>query len=78
MDRNEVKKSAFKEFEQIHKRGTFVPVDPKLMTREESEKALRSIVLTKQKATGEYKTRTVADGRQQRGTISDEDKVVLQ
>ena len=44
------------------------------MTRKESENVIRSIVLTKQKASGEYKTRTVADGSQQRGTVSDEDK----
>ena len=62
------------EFEQIHKRGTLSPIDPKIMTREESEKVLRSIVLTKMKASGECKTRTVADGSQQRGTVRDEDK----
>ena len=67
-------KSAYKEFEQIHLRKTFKPVDPQKMTREESEKVLRSIVLTKMKDTGECKTRTVADGSQQRGTMSDEEK----
>ena len=74
MGRDKVEKSAYKEFEQIHKRGTLKPVDPKKMTREESTKVLRSIVLTKMKASGECKTRTVADGSQQRGTVSDEDK----
>ena len=69
-----VEKSAYVEFEQIHKRGTLSPIHPKIMTREESEKVLRSIMLTKMKASGECKTRTVADGSQQRGTERDEDK----
>ena len=66
MGREKVEKSAYVEFEQIHKRGTLSPIHPKIMTREESEKVLRSIVLTKMKASGECKTRTVADGSQQR------------
>ena len=67
-------KSTFKEFEQIHMRGTLEPLNPDEMTEEQKAKALRSIVLTKMKDTGECKTRTVADGSQQRGTVDDEDK----
>ena len=63
-----------KEFEQIHKQGTLEPVDPKEMTKEESEKVIRSIILTKMKSSGECKTRAVADGSQQRGTVKDKDK----
>ena len=74
MGQEKVEKSAYVEFEQIHKRGTLSPINPKIMTREESEKVLRSIMLTKMKASGECKTRTVADGSQQRGTVRDEDK----
>ena len=74
MGEDVVRNSAYKEFEQIHQRETFQPVDPAKMTREESEKIVRSIVLTKMKESGECKTRTVADGSQQRGTVADEDK----
>ena len=48
--------SAYKEFEQIHSRGTFDPIDPSTLTKEESKNVLRSIVLTKVKQTGECKT----------------------
>ena len=66
--------SAYKEFEQIHARGTIKPVDPSKLTKEQSEKVVRSILLTKMKESGECKSRTVADGSQQRGTVPDEEK----
>ena len=56
MGEDVVKKSAYKEFEQIHQRNTFQPVDPSTFTRKESENVVRSIVLTKMKDTGECKT----------------------
>ena len=50
------------------------PIDPKKMTKEESEKVIRSILLTKMKSSGTCKSRAVADGSKQRGSVEDEDK----
>ena len=74
MNREKVQDSAHKEFEQTHKRGALQPVDPKMMTQEESSKVIRSMLLTKQKSSGTHKSRAVADGSKQRGSADDEDK----
>ena len=52
---------------------TFIPRDPKSLTREERRKALSSLIFLKEKDTGEVKGRTCVNGAPQREYIRKED-----
>ena len=59
-------KSVSKELTQYRDLHTHHPVDPKTLTREDKQQALRSLIFLTQKRCGRVKTRIVADGSKQR------------
>jgi hypothetical protein len=58
--------STMSELKQIHDMGTYVPLDPKKMTRKEKVEALASLVFITEKRDGRVKTRQCAVGSKQR------------
>ncbi|KAL7502164.1 hypothetical protein ACHAWX_000477 [Stephanocyclus meneghinianus] len=66
-------KSAMKEMAQLHDMDTFVPRDPKSLTREERIKALSLLIFLKEKANGDKKSRTCVNGAPQQAYIKKED-----
>jgi hypothetical protein len=56
----------FEELNQLHKRGTFVPVLPSEMTDDDKKKIVDAIALIEEKRDGRVKGRVVAAGNQQR------------
>ena len=57
---------AYKELEQMHKRGTFEPRHYKDLTKDERKKILDAITLIEEKRDGRVKSRVVANGKKQR------------
>ena len=55
-----------KELKQLNLRETFIPIDPKNMTKEERLKTLESHLLLEEKRDKTIKGRMVADGSSQR------------
>jgi hypothetical protein len=66
-------KSAMKEMKQLHDMDTFIPRDPKSLTREERAKALASLIFLKEKANGDITSRTCVNGAPQWAYIRKED-----
>ena len=62
----EGKESAIKEMRQLHERGCIEPIDPFMLTEEEKKKAMESFIFMVEKKDGTIKSRTVANGSQQR------------
>ena len=58
-----------KECGQLNKLSVFGSLDPDSLSHEEKRKALRAIILIKQKRCGKIKARTCADGRPQRSYV---------
>ena len=54
-----------KELQQLHHHDTFELVDPKMMTSEDFQEALKSHLFLKQKCDDSIKGRMVADGSKQ-------------
>lgn len=65
--------SAMKEMTQLHDMDTFIPRDPKTLTKEERTKALSTLIFLKEKANGDVKSRTCVNGAPQRAYIKKED-----
>ena len=63
------------EFEQLHYRETFEPVNHRSLSNKEHKKVLESHLFLKQKRKELIKGRMVAEGNKQRGTIEKEDAV---
>ena len=61
------------EFEQLHYRDTFNPVNHRSLSKKEYEKVLESHMFLKQNCDESIKGRMVARGNKQRGTIDKED-----
>jgi hypothetical protein len=59
-------KSAIKEMTQLHNMDTFIPCDPKGLTKEERRKALSSLIFLKEKANGDMESWTCVNGAPQR------------
>ena len=62
-----------KEFTQLHKQNTFVPVLATKLSKKAKKEALNLITMIKQKRCGKIKGRACADGRKQRRYIRKED-----
>ena len=57
-----------KKLTQLHAMTTFIPLEPKKLTRDDRIKALSSLMLLVEKQDGTIKTRTCADGSKQRSS----------
>ena len=66
-------KSAIKEMQQMHDIRAFFPRDPKSLTRQERQRALRSIIFMKEKRDKSIKTRACINRAPQRAYIPKED-----
>ena len=51
---------------QLHERGCIEPIDPFTITKEEKKRAMESFIFMVEKKDGTIKSRTVANGSQQR------------
>ena len=58
--------AAGKELQQIHDFGTYVPMDPSKLTREEKKKAIEALMFVTEKRNGQLKARKCAVGSKQR------------
>ena len=66
-------KVVYEEMEQLHKRQTFKPIDPRSVNKNIYDKALESLIFIKGKDDGRLKGRACADGRkQQKSSEKDE------
>ena len=63
-------KSSLKELTQLHGMTNFIPLEPNKLTREDSIKALSSIMFLVEKQDGNIKARTFTDGSKQRRDYS--------
>ncbi len=63
---DKAKKSVTKELTQIHDMGTYTPIDPYKMTKDQKRLATRSLMLITEKRDGRIKAQGVADGRSKR------------
>ena len=63
---DEAKILVTKELTQIHDMGTYTPMDPDKMTKDQKRQAMRSLMLITEKQNGNIKSRAVADGSSQR------------
>ena len=59
-----------KELSRLHNMHTFIPQDPREITREMIQKDISSLMFLKEKINGDVKVRACANGRNQRTYIN--------
>ena len=62
----EGQKAVTKELQQLHDMVTYLPQDPKKLTRQDKQRALQSLIFLTRKRCGRIKARACADGSKQR------------
>ena len=67
------KQAAIKEWDQLHRRKCFVPIDVSTLTKQEKERAQQALVLLTEKRNGDIKGRAVYNGKPTREWLSKED-----
>ena len=67
------KQAAIKEWDQLHRRKCFVPIDVSLLTKQEKERAQQALMLLTEKRDGSIKGRAVYNGKPTQEWLTKED-----